>query len=360
MNVCFVTDPLVTTAGAVRPALLLARQFNKAGHTVTLVTSRFSGKIVQILQAENICVKKAGPSFSIVRSFPTLDAWARSLLRHNVPTEIRDSDLVINTSSSIITLAHAYYAQGPMTRTLDDISPDMILRYRYAYRLLKSPLKVLERDLIERFRDLSRLFIANSAFCASMYNEWGISVDMIINPPLDCSFFEPATSKPTADYVLTCSGVYGKEGKMSIIKRVADGGVKIKVFGHIPYVPKSVLRHPNIDFLGEISDEQLVSLYSNALYTLFVFNHEPFGYIPIESMACGTPVLTYDKQGPAETVIDEKTGWLAKGKEEAIAMALDIWKKGYDINTRSICRRRALVFETNEIFKRWLKILNAD
>lgn len=359
MNVCFITDPLVTTMGAVRPALLLAREFYKSGCDVTLITPRFDGKIEKALQAENVHLEAVGPASSFIRSLPTFDAWARCLIRHKTVAEIRNSDVIINTSSCIITRAHIYYAQGPMTRTLDDMVPMMPLHYKYAYHLLKPSLRALELRLVERVRDLSKLFIANSTFCASMYKKWNIQVDDIINPPLDCSFFKPTTSKPTADYVLIHFGVYGKESRFPIIKAVADAGVIIKAFGNVPSVPKPLLKHPNINFLGKVSDEELVGLYSDALYTLFAFNHEPFGYVPVESMACGTPVLTYNKQGPSETVINEKTGWLVSSDMDLFTLAVNVWKNGYDTNIRSSCRGRALVFDVKKISKKWVKVLNA-
>lgn len=359
MNVCFVTDPLVTTMGAVRPALLLAREFCKSGYDVTLITPRFDGKIEKALQTENIHLKAVGPKFSFIRSLPTFDAWARCLIRHKTIDEIRNSDVIINTSSCVIARAHVYYAQGPMTRALDDMFPEMPSHYKYVYQSLRSSLRVLERRFVEKFRELSKLFIANSTFCASMYKEWNIKVDEIINPPLDCAFFKPTTSKPAADYVVTHFGVYGKESRFPIIKAIADAGVTIKAFGNVPSVPKPLLKHPNINFLGKVSDEKLVDLYSNALYTLFAFNHEPFGYVPVESMACGTPVVTYNMQGPSETVINGKTGWLVDTDMELFTLAVNIWKNGYDMNVRSSCRGRALVFDVKEISKEWVKVLNA-
>lgn len=358
MNVYLITDPLVTTMGAVRPALLLAREFCKSGYGVTLMTSRFDRNIEKALQTENIHLKAVGPRFSFVRSLPTFDAWARCLIRHKTVTEIRNPDVIINTSSCIIARAHVYYAQGLMTRTLNGMAPMMPSHYKYAYQSLRSSLRVLERRLVERFRDLSNLFIANSTFCASMYKEWSIKVDDIINPPLDCSFFKPTTSKPTADYVLSHFGVYGKESRFPIIKAVADAGVIIKAFGNVPSAPKPLLKHPNINFLGKVSDEELVDLYSNALYTLFAFNHEPFGYVPVESMACGTPVLTYNKQGPSETVINGKTGWLVSTDLELSTLAVNIWKNGYDADMRSSCRERALAFDVKKIYENWVRVLD--
>jgi len=359
MNVCFITDPLVTTAGAVRPAILLAREFRRKGKEVKIITTSFDQAVQKELLDEGILLKNIGPSFSSILSLPTLDAWGRCLITQKPVAEINNSDLAINTSSCIISQARAYYAQGLMTRTLDDLFPQMPMHYRHTYKLLGSTLRILERRLVSRFRGLSELFIANSVFCASMYEKWGVHVDDIINPPLDCSLFEPRTPSPTADYILTHFGVYGKEGRFSIIKAIADAGVSIRVFGDTAQVPEHLKKHKRISFLGKVTDTELADLYSNALYTLFAFQHEPFGYVPIESMACGTPVLTYKKQGPFETVANRKTGWLSNDDQGLVNLAVLIWKNGYDAKVRSECRKRALAYDTKKIAEVWENTLSS-
>jgi len=358
-SVCFVTDPLVTTMGAVRPAILLAREFRRKGNEVTIVTTRFDRAVQKELLDEDVVLRDVGPRFSFIRSLPTLDAWGRCLITQKTVAEINHSDLAVNTSSCIITQAQAYYAQGPMTRTLDELFPQMPMRYRYSYKLLGSTLRILERHLVRRFRDASEVFVANSVFCASMYEKWGTIVDKIINPPLDCSLFEPKTTNPTADYVLTHFGTYGKEGKFSIIKAIADAGVPIRVFGDTSQIPEPLKKHPRITFLGKVADAELVNLYSNALYTLFAFEHEPFGYIPVESMACGTPVLTYRKEGPSETVVNGRTGWLSNDDREMVNLALLLWKKGYGVDMRNDCRKRALSFDVKKIAEVWETIFRS-
>jgi glycosyltransferase involved in cell wall biosynthesis len=109
--------------------------------------------------------------------------------------------------------------------------------------------------------------------------------------------------------------------------------------------------------LGRISASQLVDAYSNALFTLFTFTHEPFGYIPVESMACGTPTLTYNVQGPSESVIDGHTGWLAKNDEEIVYKAVKLWKQGYPYNVRLNCVKEASKFDRSVYVKKWLEIL---
>ena len=342
--------------GAVRPAILLARELRRSCNALTIITPRYDEKIAGSLRAEGISVRDIGPRFSLLPSYPTVDAWVRCLVKHKVIGETSDLDLIINTSSCIITPAQVYYAQGPMTRTLADILTDRSSIYTHAYNLVKRPLTELERKLTYRFDGSSDLFIANSRFCASMYREWGINVEKIISPPVDCDLFSPSTKKPTVDYVLTTIGTRGKEGDSSVVRAFADAGINTKIFGLSSRIIDSLKGHPNITFLGRVSDQELVELYSNALYTLFAFGHEPFGYIPVESMACGTPVLTYNKQGPSETVIDRKTGWLANTNRELLSLGLAYWNKGYDSGFRTECRKRALTFDTRRILGEWNSI----
>jgi glycosyltransferase involved in cell wall biosynthesis len=356
MKFLFITDPLITTEGAVRPALLLAKQLRHGGHNVEIASTQFTEEIVRTLELEGMQHSHVGSSFSIIQSSPTLSAWARALIKPAQMTQQEGSDIVINTSSCIVASSEAYYAQGTMTRTLDDISTILPARYMYSYKLVAPPLKFLDRRLVEKFRRTSKLFVANSIFCASIYKELGFNVDCVIHPPLDCALFKPSTSKPSEDYVLTHIGTYGKEGKLSLIKAIAEAGVRIKIFGKEPHNSRRT-ENKNITFLGKVSNRKLVELYSNAVFTLFAFNHEPFGYIPIESMACGTPVLTFNRQGPAETITDSQTGWLTKSDEELVKMAIGIWKIGVNGNIRAVCRRNALEYDVEKVTKEWISIL---
>lgn len=297
MKLLFITDPLLTTAGAVRPALLLAKQLHLWGYNVEITSPQLTEEIVRILELEGLQHSQVGPNSSMFRSFPTFDAWARALVKPVIMTRKEKSEVVINTSSCIVASSKVYYAQGTMTKALDAISTNSPPRYRYSYKLLAPSLNFLERRLVRKFRMASELFVANSTFCSSIYKDWGFNIDYIIHPPLDCTLFKPSTSKPSEDYILTHVGTYEKEGKFSLIRAIANSGVNIKIFGTEPN-NRHRTENENITFLGKVSDRKLAELYSNAVFTLFAFNHEPFGYIPIESMACGTPVLTFNRQGP--------------------------------------------------------------
>ncbi|NJM39421.1 MAG: glycosyltransferase family 1 protein [Anaerolineae bacterium] len=65
-----------------------------------------------------------------------------------------------------------------------------------------------------------------------------------------------------------------------------------------------------IEFRTQVSDDALVRLYNQALFTVCTPIMEPFGFVPIESMACGTTVIGVREGGVRETVIHEQTGLL--------------------------------------------------
>ena len=67
-----------------------------------------------------------------------------------------------------------------------------------------------------------------------------------------------------------------------------------------------------VQFRMLVSDEELVRLYNQALLTLYTPVMEPFGFVPIESMACGTPVVGVREAGVRETVLHGETGLLTE------------------------------------------------
>jgi len=66
-----------------------------------------------------------------------------------------------------------------------------------------------------------------------------------------------------------------------------------------------------IIYIGEISSEHKKHWYRHARATLFPIQWgEPFGLVLVESMACGTPVIAFNKGSVPEIVVDGKTGFV--------------------------------------------------
>jgi glycosyltransferase involved in cell wall biosynthesis len=360
LEVCLVCDPMFDVYGPVSPALHVAKVIAERKHKVFIVSSRISGDVKKFLAScslESIdlnasMIIKSGPPWS------WLESWAReAFFNLNSKGFHPEGSVVINFSHTIATPSTVWYVQGPTTDFLSDAEHELPIHYRLPYRILKPLLTYADNRLVRRMTTMSRLIIANSKFCASMYEKKGIRIHSIIYPPLDCGIFKP-TSAPSCNYVLT---YFGKETEFYVLKKIGDAGVKIKAFGSkMPYIPKGLLKHRNIEFLGKVSEEKLVNLYSNAIFTLFTFTHEPFGYIPVESMACGTPVLTYNRQGPSETVTNGVTGWLVNTPEEIAYSTVRLWRNGYTSTMRREARKRALFFNVKRITEKWLQIVEEN
>ncbi|MBS7634143.1 glycosyltransferase family 4 protein [Candidatus Bathyarchaeota archaeon] len=344
--------------GSIRPAIYLAEELAKHDYKVTMISPLISpesemeikdlGVIPQNMRV-NLVTKNRG------HAFLWFEAWLREALFRMNSTGIERSSLTINFSQMFSFPSLVWYLQGTPSAALEDIARGLPILFKAAYRCLSPLISYLDKVMVEQTRSLSKFAVANSKYCASLYSKLGIKVDHVIYPPLDCSLFKPSTVNPSLKYVLT---YFGKETEFTTIKAIADKGVTIKAFGSKgSLIPQELLRHPNIEFLGRVSISKLINLYSNALYTIFPFTHEPFGYIPLESMACGTPVLTYNMQGPAEYVIDEVTGWLANSKPDLIIKAIKIWRNGYASYIRRKCVEEAVKFDKKVYVERWFSLL---
>ncbi len=72
----------------------------------------------------------------------------------------------------------------------------------------------------------------------------------------------------------------------------------------------------------KITDEHLVRLYNQARMVIFLPLMEPLGLVPLESMACGTPVIGVKEGGVRETIVDGHTGLLIDRDVNQLALAV--------------------------------------
>jgi glycosyltransferase involved in cell wall biosynthesis len=85
-------------------------------------------------------------------------------------------------------------------------------------------------------------------------------------------------------------------------------------------VVKPLLCDPLVQFVGEIDDGDKDEFLGNAYALLFPIDWpEPFGLVMIEAMACGTPVIAYQKGSVPEVMEEGRTGFIVRGVEEAAA-----------------------------------------
>ncbi|MFA5770231.1 MAG: glycosyltransferase [Patescibacteria group bacterium] len=75
---------------------------------------------------------------------------------------------------------------------------------------------------------------------------------------------------------------------------------------------------PTIEFLGNLTDEDLKKTYLNAKAFLFSSKDEEFGIAPVEAMGYGLPVIAFRSGGLPEYVVDSKNGYLFDKLEESL------------------------------------------
>ena len=75
----------------------------------------------------------------------------------------------------------------------------------------------------------------------------------------------------------------------------------------------------NVEFIGEISDKEKSDFLSGALVLIVPIDWpEPFGLVMIEAMACGTPVIAFNRGSASEVVDEGISGFIVEDEAGAI------------------------------------------
>src|SRR6516164_1478287 len=110
--------------------------------------------------------------------------------------------------------------------------------------------------------------------------------------------------------------------------RIAEHcGVPLKIAAKVDKVDqdyfndqiKPMLASGNTEYVGEISDREKSEFLSGAVVLLVPIDWpEPFGLVMIEAMACGTPVIAFNRGSAPEIVEDGLTGFVVEDVNGAI------------------------------------------
>jgi glycosyltransferase involved in cell wall biosynthesis len=78
--------------------------------------------------------------------------------------------------------------------------------------------------------------------------------------------------------------------------------------------------NPDIELIGEIGDKDKSAFLSGALALLAPTEFpEPFGLVMIEALACGTPVIAFNRGSVPEVIEEGLTGFIVEDEPSAIA-----------------------------------------
>jgi glycosyltransferase involved in cell wall biosynthesis len=133
---------------------------------------------------------------------------------------------------------------------------------------------------------------------------------------VDTAFFTPGDPDGRR-YCLVVSALVPYKRLDLAIDACRQAGLPLKIVGTGPDLASLRARAgPDVEFLGWAPDEDVRTLYRQARVVLLP-GEEDFGIVPVEAMACGTPVLALAAGGALETVIDGTTGRLVPSPDAA-------------------------------------------
>lgn len=146
------------------------------------------------------------------------------------------------------------------------------------------------------------------------------------------------------NYLLFFGRIHPDKGTAEAIEIALKSGRKLLIAGIIqderyyleriePFLGKDV------QFLGAAGPEERNELLGKAAALLHPINfEEPFGLSVAEAMACGTPVIAFNRGSMPELIINRKTGFLVNTIDEAV-QAVKNYLPGL---SRKRCREHAL------------------
>jgi glycosyltransferase involved in cell wall biosynthesis len=98
---------------------------------------------------------------------------------------------------------------------------------------------------------------------------------------------------------------------------------------------RPLLAKPHVDYVGEITDAQKSEFLSSAIALVVPIDWpEPFGLVMIEAMACGTPVIAFNRGAVTEVIEDGVTGFVVEDETSAVGAVRQLSRLSRDIVRR--------------------------
>jgi glycosyltransferase involved in cell wall biosynthesis len=134
----------------------------------------------------------------------------------------------------------------------------------------------------------------------------------------------------TGGYLAFIGRISPEKAPDAAIRIAAQAGMKLKIAAKVDAVDREyfttriepLIKGPDIEYIGEISDAEKGDFLGNAAGLIFpIAWREPFGLAMIEAMACGTPVIAFRRGSVPEVIDDGVTGFIVEDEAQAAAAA---------------------------------------
>ncbi len=199
-----------------------------------------------------------------------------------------------------------------------------------------APERALRRRLIRnadaRNVQSAKILLTNSYFSAeSIYRAYGLRA-RVVYLGVDTTKFRPL-DLPRENFVLSVGAVSPLKGYDFLIQALGqiDAAYRPPLVivgntasaGEVNYLRALAEQLAvTVEFRVNVAEDELVQLYNQARALVYAPILEPFGFAPLEAMACETPVVAVKEGGVRESVCDGETGLLVEREPRAFGEAL--------------------------------------
>lgn len=206
---------------------------------------------------------------------------------------------------------------------------------------IHSPIEEWMKPILMKYKHLNYISFSRAQrkqmpelnWVANIYH--GVDMDMF------------TCNETPSDYALFLGRITKDKGTSEAIEACKIAGIPLRIAGASyeseTYWHTEIAPHVNgetVRYVGAATFDGKIALLQNAKVLVFPTHyHEAFGYVMIEAMACGTPVIAYNHGSVPEIVRHGETGFIVNSVEE-MAEAL----KKIDTIDRSVVRKRAELF----------------
>jgi glycosyltransferase involved in cell wall biosynthesis len=218
-----------------------------------------------------------------------------------------------------------YRARVPVVLTLHDLG---VLRHPEAFRRWH---RVTARAALQGARRAAALLAVSEFTKREAVELVGVSPDRVHVVPNGVDpVFVPDGGRADGDYVLAVGTLEPRKNLERVVAAARRTGLELRVVGARGWGGVDV---PG--WIGRPPDDELAQLYRGARCVVYASLYEGFGLPVLESMACGTPVVTsartatQEVAGDAAVLVDpESVDAIAAGIAEADARRAELVPAG--------------------------------
>ncbi|MEK7109929.1 MAG: glycosyltransferase [Patescibacteria group bacterium] len=193
--------------------------------------------------------------------------------------------------------------------------------------------------------------IANSEETKKRIKKFYRRNSIVIYPPVDIpkKLDELEKLDKLSNYYLTVSRLARAKHIDILIKAANAAKFNLKIVGDGRDLERlKQIASPTVEFLGNLTDEELKKTYTNAKAFLFSSRDEEFGIAVVEAMGYGLPVIAYRSGGIPEYVTNGKNGFLFD--QLVPSNLIDKVKEFEKLNSKQIIEMRKEARKTAEGF----------